>query len=293
MFRNLERYIEFFYKSGIKTKVVNNILWREYQRMAVPIGPVKFNYRISKEEAKFLLSEFPKAIMVRLTYDFDIPKNTGWYAVICDKLIDLSELPSNNRSQIRRGLRNCTVEKVDANFISKYGYDVYVAAFKRYKGVNPIDEKNFIRNILITKEFVDIVHYWGVFEKDAGRLIAYAQNYIYDKIEVNYSTIKFHPDYLKHYSSYALIFSMNRYYLNEQQFEYTNDGFRSILHQTNVQDYLTQKFNFRRANAKLKIIYRSYLPIFLSISHPFKNILGKLHPKIKALYEIEEIRRQC
>lgn len=294
MFRNLERYIEFFDRLGIKTIVVDNVLWREYQRMVVPVGPAKFDYIISKESTEFLLSKFPKAIMVRVTYNFNIPENTEWYSVICDKFIDLSELPSYNRSEIRRGLKNCTVEKVDANFIGRYGYDVYVSSFKRYKGAKHIiDEKHFIQNILITKDYADIVHYYSVFEKDSGRLISYSQNYIYDEIEANYSTIKFHPDYLKLYSSYALIYTMNKYYLNEQQFEYVNDGFRTILHETNIQNYLIQKFNFRKANAKLKIIYRSYLSIYLSISYPFRNLLSKLHPNMEALYKIEKIRKQC
>lgn len=292
MFRNLERYIELYNRLGVKTKVVNNILWREYQRMVVPVGPVSLNYDISKKEAEFLLSEFPKALMVRFTCNFNIPSSSEWYAVICKEFTDISELPSNIRSEIRRGLRNCYVEMVDAEYIAKYGYDVYCSSFRRYKNAKPVDKRHFTEQILSTKDFGDIVHYWAVFEKAEGKLIAYSQNYLYDKIEVNYSNIKFHPDYLKLYPSYALIYQMNKFYLRELQYEYVNDGFRNILHETGIQDYLIKKFGFVKVYTNLRIFYRPYLFIYLSVTYPFRRIFGKFHPKLFALYKQEEIRRK-
>ena len=35
----------------------------------------------------------------------------------------------------------------------------------------------------------------------------------------DYSTIKFDPDYLSYYPSYALFFTMNQYYLNEKNYK--------------------------------------------------------------------------
>ena len=289
---NFERYIEFYNRLGIKTKLLDKILWREYQRMVIPVGPIKFDYLIKKDEAQFLLSEFPKAVMVRFTFNFDVSQNTEWYAVICDKFLELSEIASaNTRSKIRRGLKNCKVELVDADFIARQGYEVYISAFKRYKDVKPIREKEFIRSVLVSRDFNDIIHYWGVFERNSKRLIAYSQNFIFGEIEVNYSTIKFHPDYLKLYPSYALIYTMNKYYLKEKPYEYVNDGFRSIFHETSFQEYLIKKFNFRKAYTRLEVIYRPWLFAFLSITFPFRKFLGKINAKLKALYEMEEIRR--
>lgn len=286
MFMNIERYIELYDRLGIKTKVVNNIVWREYQRMVVPVGPVNFEYVITKEESKFLLEEFSKAIMVRFTYNFDIPQNTEWYALICDYFTDLSELPSFKRSEISRGLKNCIVEMVDADFVSKYGYNVYFLLSKDIKNAKTIGEKEFKQSILSSKNFSDIIHYWCVFEKSSKQLIAYSQNFIYDKIEVNYSTIKFHPDYLKLYPSYALIYTMNKYYLQENGYKYVNDGFRNILHETSIQEYLIRKFNFRMAFTRLKVFYRPYL----SITFPFRKYFSKINAKINALYKMEEAR---
>lgn len=292
MFNSIQRYIKFYENSGTKTILVNNNLFREYQKMIIPIGPVKLDYSISKDDAKYLLSKFTTAIMIRSINNFDIEKNTDWFAVICDNFKETTNLTSNTRSEINKGLKNCIVEKVDFKFILQNGYNVYISAFSRYKNAKPINKNEFEQNILLSKDFEDIVHYWAVFEKSSNRLIAYSQNYIYDKIEANYSTIKFDPDYLRLYSSYALIYSMNKYYLYENNFEYVFDGFRSILHETNIQNYLIQKFNFRKAYTNIQIIYRPLYKKIISILFPFRSILGNFNPKIKAIFELENIRKK-
>jgi hypothetical protein len=269
--------------------------------MVVPLGPAMFDYTISEDEVRYLLSKFPKALLVRWTDGFN-PTNDytgtensseeGWYAVICTEFEDLEDLSSKNRSEIRRGLRNCEVKRVEADFIAKNGFNVFISAFERYKGVKKpsITEKEFRERVLKMRDFEDIVHYWGVFHNDI--LIAYSENYIYDNIEAAYSTIKFHPEYMKLYPSYALIYTMNKYYLQNQKFEYVNDGFRNILHQTNIQGFFIDKFRFKKAYTNLYEFYEPYLSIYLKVTFPIRDILKRVVPKLSALYTMEEIRRK-
>jgi hypothetical protein len=125
-------------------------------------------------------------------------------------------------------------------------------------------------------------------------MIAYSQNFI-ENNSINYSTIKFDPTYLKLYPSYALFYEMNRYYLNEQKNLYVNDGAKSISHDTNIQEFLEKKFNFRKAYCKLEIVYRFDIKILVSILYPFKqfifNINNKIFKKLSVLLRHEEIRR--
>ena len=116
---------------------------------------------------------------------------------------------------------------------------------------------------------------------------------IYDNIEVNYSTIKLNPQYLEFYPSYALIYQMNKYYLEQCGFEYVNDGFRSILHQSNIQNFLIKKFEFVKKYTNLKVHYKPFLSFAVSSTFPLKNILGNKFPKINAMLKLEEIRRKC
>ena len=60
-------------------------------------------------------------------------------------------------------------------------------------------------------------------------MIGYSQNKIINNY-CDYSTIKFHPNYLKFYLSYVkLFYTMNQYYLNEREFKYVNDGLEVYL----------------------------------------------------------------
>lgn len=177
---------------------------------------------------------------------------------------------------------------MEAKYIAEQGYPVYLSAFKRYKGVEiPVTEASFKLDTMTKNSFDDIQHYWGVFYRD--NLIAYASNIIFGET-VNYSVIKFDQKYLNLYPSYALIYNMNRYYLAERGFAYVDDGFRSIYHQSNIQEYLINKFGFRKVNVKLNITYKCMIQYLLKITFPFRKTLSKTSLKLKALYALEEIR---
>tara|TARA_B110000459_G_C16091660_1_gene265434 strand:- start:108 stop:500 length:393 start_codon:yes stop_codon:yes gene_type:complete len=105
-------------------------------------------------------------------------------------------------------------------------------------------------------------------------MIGYSQNKIAENY-CDYSTIKFHPDYLKLYPSYALFFTMNQYYLNENEYKYVNDGARSMSHETNIQSFLIQKFRFRKAYCKLHIQYHPLINILIFILFPFRLLIIK------------------
>lgn len=287
-----ERFTKLFEELGVKSAVYKNTLWGIYNGMVQPIGPVMFDYSVSFEEAKYILNQVG-GILIRWTDGFEGNKTTEWYAVVCDKFIDMSELPSKNRCEIRRGLKNCKVEMVNAEYIAKKGYEVYVSAFNRYKRVRKpkVTELEFSFNIIKTRYFDDIIHHWGIFYED--KLIGYSTNYIFDNVEVNYYTVYFHPSYLKLYSSCALFYTMNKYYLQEKNFKYVNDGFRSILHETEIQDFLQKKFFFKEAYTNLHIVYKPYVGITLKALKPFRFFLEKIELKIEALYIQDSISRKC
>ena len=295
MIESIKRFAELYDASGEKCEIVKDILWRTYNKIVIPVGPANLNYSVNRDDEKFLLSKFSGSLMVRHTDGFNNVTNDffedRWYAVICDKFKDFDELPAKARNKLRRGFKNCKVERIDANFLANKGFDVYISAFLRYKGASVPNqkEKYFKERILKTRGFDDIVHYYGVFNNN--NLVAYSENLVYDNIEVNYSNIKIHPKFINLYPSYSLIYEMNKFYLKENKFAYVHDGFKSIFHKTNMHEYLIEKFEFKRAYTNLKIFYRPYVSVFLSATFPCAKIFGKLNPKLAALYELERINR--
>lgn len=291
MFENANRYIEFYKYASIPYAIVNDKIYIEYNHMIVPMGPVKLDYSISNKEAKELLRLFPKALLIRTTEGF-LKDDTqgGWHVLILNKFIELND--NEHRKEIRRGLRNCRVEMVPADIIARDGYRVYISAYNRYRNVKKpnITEQVFSKNIITTKNFCDIINYWGVFYKD--ELIGYTSVYIYGKSEINLSTAKFNPDFLKYCSSAASEHIINEYYLKFKGYEYINSGFRNILHQTKHQDFLIKKFGYSKATVKLSIFYRQPIKYLLFSTFPIRNFLGCFNRKLRALYKQEEIRRK-
>lgn len=123
-------------------------------------------------------------------------------------------------------------------------------------------------------------------------MIAFAQNIIYEKTEADYTLIKLHPAYLKYYPAYALIYKMNEYYLAQQGFQYVNDGFRSILHETGIQDFLIKKFGFEKAPTGLHVYYRPPFGQLLRMARPVRGLIGRLYPQANALFELNRLSRQ-
>ena len=188
-------------------------------------------------------------------------------------------------------LKNCFVKKTTSDIIARDGYEVYRNAFLHYKtNINILNEVAFKKNILLNKNY----DYWAIYKDDSNIMIAYSQNIISHN-SINYSSIKFHPNYLRLYSSYALFFKMNEYYINKKKFMYVNDGARSISHNTNIQPFLEDKFHFRKAYCKLNIIYRWDIALIVKLLYPFRGLFKKLnHPlgnKIFVLLYQESIRR--
>jgi hypothetical protein len=289
----LQRYEELLLAQGRPTAWVADTLWTVYQRMAVTVGPPTLAVTLGNREAKQVLSRLP-AVLVRWTDGIDSNPANPWYSVVCDRLLQVKELPSGNtRSKVKRGLARCRVAKADASRIAQEGYDVYAAAFGRYRnGAAPaISRDEFARGIEVDSRFPDIIEYFGVWIDE--KLVAYSRNRLFDQICADYDVIKFAPDGLKSYSSYALIQSMNEHYLGERGFRMVNDGLRSLLHDTEFQQFLMHQFGFRAATHRLSVRYRPLIGLTIAALRPFARRAGQWSGNLKALLEQDQISRTC
>lgn len=291
-FKYINRYSEYYSDQNKKFALIDGKLFSIYNHMIIPIGPIVQNFDVSFENALDLLKKL-KGVMVRYTLGFQLSNEfSDWYAIICDNFIPIEKIKSKQRYQINRGMNNCSVERIDASFLAKNGYEIYYEALIGYgkKASNIMDRNLFYHNVMNNASYDDIIHYWGVFYRE--KLIAFATVHIYDKVEANYSSVKFHPDYLSYYPSYALFYTLNEFYLFTQKYTYVNDGFKSILHTTNIQNFLIQKFNFRKQAIPLNMIYRTSYSFFMKLSYPLRKPISLIDDRLNSLFELERIRRQ-
>ncbi len=282
----IQRYQAYFEKAHIKSTVVDGFLWREYKRMIIPVGSVSEEFNLSDKGVKQLFKTFPAALLCRWTTPSDcktiIPK---FYAVVCTSFTPTETLKSKQRSEINRGLTNCSAKIVRPQDIIIEAYNVYKETVVKY-GEKAVEQNIFSKDFMIHEGFDDIIHYWGVFNE--SKLIAYAKVYIYDN-EANVAVAKFSPAFLDLYPSYSLFYKLNEFYLKEHNFAFVNDGFRNLSHDTKIQEFLIKKFNYERYPLILYIKFKHPWGLLLKVSKPFKCILKKINPKFKAIISLSDI----
>lgn len=283
-------YIRMYQHKNRQYRLIDGQLFIPKQNHVETVGPLSQTYHLNDNQCRELVDGLG-GMWVQWTGGFErYAEGAEWYAVISRRHSDLDHIESGNtRSKLRRGLKNCEVKKVDAAEIACNGYETYCAALRSYGGTTAEipSPAEFERRVLSDAPFSDIRHQWAVYRD--GKMIAFAQNLIYDKTEVDYTLIKLHPDYLKYYPAYALIYTMNEYYLEQQGFEYVSDGARSILHETGIQDFLIQKFGFEKAFMNLHVYFRPPLGLMLRVARPFRKWLSKVNPKLAAVMELDRV----
>jgi hypothetical protein len=82
---------------------------------------------------------------------------------------------------------------------------------------------------------------------------------------------------------------MNEYYLKECGLGYVNDGGRSITEHSNIQPFLMQKFNFRKAYCRISIVYKPWLAVMVKVLFPFRKWVPVA--SVRSLLNQEEMTR--
>ena len=286
-----DRFMELFERRGEAEAVVRGAIFKPYSGMVVPFGRADADYSLSDDEASRALRSLGGTVLRTTTGFRPAAAVDDWYAVICRSFSPVDSVSSSNtRSKLRRALRNCEVRRISADEVATAGYEVYRRAFDRYTGPDkPVAQSRFHAHIMATEGFDDIVEHWGVMCD--SELAGYASNYVFGQTEAAYSTLKFHPDHLRKYSSYALFHRMNEHYLGEGRVSYVNDGFRSILHGTELQPFLEHNFAFEKAYVGIDAFYRQPYRAILRATFPFRGLIGRVDDRARAMYELERVVR--
>lgn len=262
--------------------------YKAYQHGVIFSGAPHDERQLTESQCKELLNAY-KGLFVRNVYDFDCKEQTSFWYVIQDKPITIEELHTKCRNQVRRSYKELEFRKVEIEGGGNLEpfYNVYVAAFSRYKihTSNPMPKEQWIGHIVNSKNNLDL---WGAYERSTGELVAFAEVLIQSNA-AKYTALKAIPEKMnKTYPFYGLLFEMNKYYIEEKKLFYVTDGARSVTEHSNIQPFL-EKFNFRRAYCKIKITYIWWLQLIVNILYPFKRVFGST--KIGYLLRLEAINR--
>ncbi len=235
--------------------------------------------KLNSEDIKSLLAK--GGFMVRNAYDFDCGQETSFWYVIKDSYGGMVELSSKMRNQVKKCFKTMRVEKISAEELKENGYPVFVEASESYKVKSvPPSEEEFLSRINNAEEN----EFWGCYDIETDKLVAFSMNCVSDE-SCEYRTMKAIPAFQKLYAYYGLIYEMNRYYLEERGLKYVNDGGRSITNHSNIQPFLIEKFNFKKAYCHFDIYYKWWLRLAVKTLYPFRKLIKV--PQVQSLLNME------
>lgn len=274
--------------------------WEYYNHALVPTTAPHVTPDISwmKDRRKWKeLAGGKHPLFARWTTDFDCQEETEWWCLVKDTPFDVMSLKSNRRSLITRGLKRVEVKVIIPAEHAEQMANVLIKAWKSYD--ESYEEGNDRKELeeefrKITRERLGNSEYLGAFLKDTDTMIGYSIYNLFDDW-IEYSVVKTDPEYLNTQVNAALAYHGLERYM-KPGIRYIMGGWRTMVHETNYQDYLLKNFGYRKAYCKLHIRYRLWMKLMILILYPLRNILKKYSGN-KLIYKIwctlrqEEIHR--
>lgn len=261
--------------------------WQYYNNALIPATPPHIVVNDSQlKDKKFWKSLKSKVYFARYITDYDCGYETNWWYVIKDAPLEIENLKKKRRYEIKKGLKNFEIKKIDPIQYKDDIFYVYIQAQQSYSKKNQfkINKNDFLKNIEKWDKYV----VYGAFYSGDNRLCGYSILKECGKC-ISLSVQKTIPDFEKYALNAALIAKI----LEDYKHFITNgcyicDGARNINHETNFQDYLEKYFEFRKAYCKLKIVYNPKYKFFIKMLYPFRKILRKLD-NIKMIHKINGV----
>jgi hypothetical protein len=267
---------------------IDGTYWRPYQKALVPASVKPEPVRLTLEQEHELLRRSGALFLRYFTRTVSHP--TAFWYTACDQY-DASKLHQKVRANIRRGHKNCHVERVDPVWLADNGYPCYASAFLRYRNAQPESKAGF--DEMCRGAVGGPFEFWAAFVD--GQLSGFAKCVVGGDYAACL-VLKLDPNFIRLDIASALKNSILSTYVS-QQGKTAYAGFRSVVHDTNTHDFLTRQ-GYSRVFCDLKLVYRPAIrtavnllykirPIVDRIPESFMNLKGN----VRALLLQEEIRR--
>ena len=257
-----------------------------YKQMWVPEGEIHHLAQLSQEEITSYLNR--GGLVVKNPYDFDCGEQSSYWYVIKDSYGGIDELSAKMRNQVRKSLKTYEVELIDRECFLSIALDIFNKALAAYKvKAKPMDEETFTRTC---DGWGNNAEFWCAYQKEGHIHVAVAVNGIFEE-SVQYWVLKADPAYLHNssYPYYGLIHTMNDYYLNQKGKRYVSDGARTLTLHSNIQDFLIEKFNFRKAYCRLQVEWAFWFKPIIKVLYPFRKWIKPT--QVRALLNLEMMNR--
>lgn len=226
--------------------------------------------------------------MLRNIYNWDCGKETNFWFIIKDRYCR-DDYCKKTKKYLAKANERFNYTLISKELLKEQGYDVYQKAYSHYRindGFHETEDDFISRIDNMTARH----QIWGAVDKETGQLEAYSICRLEDTV-CTYESSKANPEFLpKYYVMYGLYDARDRYYLNDKHMKYVVSSARSISEHSNIQTFLVEKLNYRRAYCELKLYYTWWFGLAIKIMYPFRNHIP--FAKIKNILKFEQINRE-
>lgn len=266
---------------NVSNSVIEKSQWEYYQHCYIRTNyeiPLLKKYSFSDIEKEYLLEHEgskQKAFFAQYITEFDVPEQTQWWFTIKDNEYDITKLQSKKRYEITKAHKYCKANEINPIECLDELFDCYKESFKGYperykpKEIKFEDFEQYIKKLYNN----DDCEFFATYLLETGKLIGFLILTHKDKF-IRLTQQKTNPDYEKYNSNASLIdYVLMKYNekLKVNDIIFTN-GSRSIKHETNFNSYLEKYFGFRKAYAKLHIVYRFPFAYIIKLLKPFRKL---------------------
>lgn len=295
----MNRYAEILKAQGKYVLEVDGVQWYDYQGFLMPAYLPHCVPDFSVETARKAL-RISRRPFIRWDEGFGSVEQTPWWYVLKRGPWGIETIKDKKkRWMIRKGEKNFHVRPLSLEEVLTLCPRVAEMAQNRYQGSADIETTEILKmRAESARKINDTLEYIGCFKDDI--LVSYSENYIQENA-VWLAVIRHDPEYLRQYSSYALMNGLLEYYLNMRQMDYVLDGSRSIHHRTEFQDHLESVYGFTKQYAKVNVVYSPLFGGAVRVVFPFRKILFSIAAKqvihfvdnVCAVMRQESIQREC
>jgi hypothetical protein len=282
----MDRYIQWLKETNQPVYEMAGTYWRKYQNALVPACLKPEPIQLDLKQARALLAQSGAPLLRYFTRTVRYP--TAFWYTACSEY-NFSNLPQKVRANIRRGFKNCRVERLDPAWLADHGYPCYIAAFSRYRNSEPEPKEEFDEMCRVSPS--GAFEFWGVFVE--GHLAGFAKC----AVGPDYSAalvLKLDPNFMPLSTGPVLQHALLNSYVADQR-KPVYAGFRSIVHDTNAHDYLL-KSGYTRVYCDLKVVYRPAVQLGVNLLYRYRGHVDRLPEStlknnLRGLVAQEDIRR--
>lgn len=280
----------------------NGIIWTDdvpWVYESKILKPLTMPHQIKNIDRK-KVREIIKSKGALLAYwadNWNLNESEWWWTSCDNKEYDVENIEDKRgRRDVRKGLRECSIKRIEPENFVELSYGIYSNAFKSYEyhNLNVFSRKQYSEYIFRKSRF-NGYELWGAFV--GKKLAAYAAAVVIDDA-VLIESAKSDYELQIHCPNNAIFYQMTKHYLCERGKLYITNGSRTLLHPTNINDLLI-RMGYRKIFCRLKvelsdfakIILHSGIDKWINYINPIDKIFPGQLAKLKSFLNLVEISK--